>query len=106
MSALRAEDVSVGEEIRALRIKKGISQFRLARMLGVTNGLLSDWELAKQVPTSAQYDAGIAVLRPLQRERAVKAPNGSAGPGRGGAGSPRLYVDSCGETSYPPIRPP
>lgn len=43
----------IGEQIRALRDKAGISQSELARKLGVTRSSVNAWESGLSAPTAA-----------------------------------------------------
>ncbi len=51
---------NLGETIKALRIEKGLSQPQLARMVGVSNGMISIWENNINEP-KASYIKKLAV---------------------------------------------
>lgn len=51
--------ISVGERVRAVRLRSGLSQDRIARSLGFTRRALLNWEAAIE-------ETPIAILKPLR----------------------------------------
>ena len=48
---------TIGEQIRAVRRERGISQASVAEVLGVSQGRVSDYELNERLPTIMQLAA-------------------------------------------------
>lgn len=47
----------LGETIKALRIEKGLTQPQLAKMVGVSNGMISIWENNVNEPKASYIKA-------------------------------------------------
>lgn len=47
----------LGETIKALRIEKGLTQLQLAKMVGVSNGMISIWENNVNEPKASYLKA-------------------------------------------------
>ena len=52
----------LGETIKALRIEKGLTQPQLAKMVGVSNGMISIWENNVNEPKASYIKALAAAL--------------------------------------------
>jgi DNA-binding transcriptional regulator YiaG len=61
-------DPSVGERIREGRAKSGLSQLELAEKVNVSQPTISQWELGRQKPDSAQIEGLEAVLGGITKE--------------------------------------
>lgn len=54
--------MKVGEEIRRMRLEKGIKQIQLARMTGISNTYLSDIERGRTNPSLKTFSRIVEVL--------------------------------------------
>lgn len=78
---------SFGEHLAAAREAEGMSQDELGSTLDVTGQAVSAWELGKQCPVRANYEALLALLPPLREApdpdwRDLEVPDGGRGQGR------------------------
>jgi transcriptional regulator with XRE-family HTH domain len=55
-------DKGIGERIRRARLKAGLTQLRLCEQLGLTDGVVTMWELGKRTPTIENLQALCRVL--------------------------------------------
>lgn len=81
MNVAHPETVITGSELRARRIAVGISQYRFARLAGVSSALLSSWELERTTPRPVTAQRVLAALAEVESNYvpAVKRPSGHAG---------------------------
>ncbi|KAA0018086.1 DNA (cytosine-5-)-methyltransferase [Antrihabitans cavernicola] len=94
-----------GSELRARRLSVGISQYRFARLAGVSSALLSSWELERSAPRAASARKVLTALAELETTYVpvTKRPSGYAGRRRRMPARPIVTVRSVDD---PPVGAP
>ncbi|RYG34799.1 transcriptional regulator [bacterium] len=69
-SSLSFSDPSIGDEIRRLRLSRGLGLAALAVRAGVGRSTLGEWETGRHTPTGSALERTLDALEALPRERA------------------------------------
>ena len=60
--------INIGDNIKALRTKKGITQTRLAELLGVSRSAVSSWEVNRNEPNIGDIEKMASIFQCLKTD--------------------------------------